>query len=89
MPTISMFFGIIIRIFFNDNKEHKAPHLHAFYNEFEAIYSIESGELLAGELPKKQAKLVEAWIEIRKEDLIANWALAVNGEMPFKIDPLK
>jgi len=89
MPTISMFFGIIIRMFFTDNKEHKIPHIHVQYNEFEAIYAIESGELLAGELPRKQARLVEAWIEIRKEDLLADWQLAVNGEAPFKIDPLK
>lgn len=89
MPTISMFFGIIIRMFFTDNKEHKMPHIHVQYSEYEATYAIESGELLAGELPKKQARLVEAWIEIRKEDLLADWQLAVNGEMPFKIEPLK
>ncbi len=89
MPTISIFFGIIIRMFFNDNKEHKLPHIHAQYNEYEAIYSIETGDLLAGELPRKQSKLVEAWIEIRKEDLNADWILAVNGETPLKIEPLK
>ena len=89
MPTISMFFGIIVRMYFADNKVHKLPHIHVLYNEFEAIYSIETGDLLNGLLPKKQAKLVEAWIEIRRDDLMADWSLAVNGEMPFKIDPLK
>ncbi len=89
MPTISIFFGIIVRMFFHDNKEHKSPHIHIQYNEFEAIYEIQTGELLAGELPKKQAKLVEAWIEIRKEDLLADWILAVNGESLFEIAPLK
>ncbi len=88
VPTISMFFGIIIRMFFVDNKEHKLPHIHVQYNEFEAIYAIETGDLLGGELPKRQAKLVEAWIEIHRDDLIADWTLAVNGEMPFKISPL-
>jgi hypothetical protein len=89
MPTISMFFGIIIRMYFVDNKEHKMPHIHVQYNEFEAIYAIESGELLGGGLPKRQAKLVEAWIEIHNDDLLADWQLAVNGETPFRIDPLK
>jgi len=76
-------------MFFNDNKEHKLPHIHVQYNEFEAIYSIETGDVLAGLIPQKQSKLVEAWIEIRKEDLLADWVLAVNGETPLKIDPLK
>ncbi len=89
MPTISMFFGMIIRMFYADNKEHKVPHIHVQYNEFEAIYAIESGDILAGNLPRKQAKMVEAWIEIHKEDLLADWQLAVNGEVPFRIDPLK
>jgi hypothetical protein len=89
MPTISMFFGILIRMFFYDNKEHKLPHIHVQYNEFEATISIDTGEILEGKLPQKQMRLVQAWIEIRKEDLIANWTLAVNGETPMKIDPLK
>lgn len=88
MPTISLFFGIIIRMFFIDNKEHKLPHIHVQYNEFEAIYAIETGEILGGEIPRRQAKLVEAWIEIHKDDLLADWTLAVSGEMPFKIAPL-
>ena len=51
--------------------------------------TIESGEVLAGSLPKSKMKLVQAWIEIHKEDLLANWKLAVAGETVFKIDPLK
>ncbi len=89
MPTISLFFGIIIRMFFHDNKEHKIPHIHAAYGEYEGVFAIETGELLAGDFPKRQTKLVEAWIEIRRDDLIADWQLAINGETPFKIEPLK
>ena len=89
MPTISMFFGILIRMFFYDNKEHKLPHIHVEYSEFEATISIDTGEILEGKLPQKQLRLVQAWIEIRKEDLLANWTLAVKGETPMKIDPLK
>jgi hypothetical protein len=53
------------------------------------VFSLADGELLAGELPKNKRKLVEAWIEIHREELIADWRLAVNGQEPFKIDPLK
>ncbi len=88
MPTISMFFGIIIRMYFGP-KEHNPPHIHVYYQDFTATFGIESGELLVGEFPRKQTKMVEAWIEIHKEELIADWELCQNGEKPFKIDPLK
>jgi len=65
------------------------PHIHAEYGESKAVFSITKGELLAGELPKNKRKLVEAWIEIHQEELIADWQLAVNGQEPFRIDPLK
>jgi hypothetical protein len=53
------------------------------------VFSITSIELLAGDLPKNKRRLVEAWIEIHQEELIADWQLAVNGQEPFRIDPLK
>lgn len=64
-------------------------HIHAEYGDSQAVFSLDDGELLAGELPKNKRKLVEAWIEIHREELIADWQLAVNGQEPFKIDPLK
>jgi len=88
MPTISMFFGIIIRMYC-DKGEHNPPHFHAYYNEFKAIVDIRKCEIIEGNLPRKQAKLVLAWSEIHQEDLLADWQLATNGELPFKIDPLK
>jgi len=89
MPTISMFFGIIIQLFFFDDEKHHTPHIHARYNEFKASINIETAEILEGELPKRQLRLVQAWIEIHRDELMANWALAVAGETPFKIEPLK
>ena len=65
-----------------------AIHIHAKYAEFEASIKIEDGELLAGELPRKQLRLVQAWIELHKDELFANWEIAVNGENPYKIRPL-
>ena len=88
MPIISMFYGIIIRLYLLDNQQHNTPHIHAKYAEFEASIGIEDGEILAGELPRKQLRLVQAWIELRKDELKADWELAVAGEHPYKIEPL-
>jgi len=85
MPTISMFYGIIIRMFFRDNEKHKLPHIHAEYQGQIGVYSIPEGELLAGSLPNNKQKLVIAWIEIRKEELMADWNLAVSGQKIFTI----
>jgi len=64
MPIISMFYGIIIRLYLIDNQHHNLPHLHAKYAEFEASVGIADGEILSGELPRKQLRLVQAWIEL-------------------------
>ena len=89
MPVISMFYGIIIRMFYLDNKQHYKPHLHAIYQENTAVLEIPSGDLLEGNLPRNKMKLVQAWMEIHQEELSANWELAVNGEQVFKIEPLR
>lgn len=88
MPTISMFYGIIIRMYCAP-EEHNPHHFHAYYGEHVAIIDINSCELKEGFLPKKQLKLVLAWAELRQEDLLADWKLAMNSELPFKIEPLK
>ena len=89
MPVISMFYGIIISLYYFDNKQHKLPHIHAKYGEFESVFSIDTGDSIEGNLPSRTVKLVEAWIEIHREDLAANWELAINGQRIFPIDPLK
>jgi desulfoferrodoxin (superoxide reductase-like protein) len=89
MPTISLFYGIMVLMFYRDNRQHHLPHIHVRYQDEEAVIAIESGEVLQGALPVKQMKLVQAWVELRKEDLMADWQLAVNGEEPFRIAPLQ
>jgi len=89
MPTISMFYGIVIYMYFFDDERHKLPHIHARYQGSEASFSILDGALLSGELPLSRIRLVQAWIEIHRDDLLADWSLAVNGEAPFPIDPLR
>jgi hypothetical protein len=54
-----------------------------------AIVDVNTCEIVQGELPKKQAKLVVAWAELHQEELVADWELASNGELPFNIEPLK
>jgi hypothetical protein len=88
MPTISMFYGILIRMFFNDIERHHLPHIHAEYQGQVGTYAIPDGSLLAGELPPNKHKLVVAWIEIHQDDLVADWELAVNGKKPFPIKGL-
>ena len=85
LPTISMFYGILIRMFFYDTDRHSVPHIHAEYQGQVAVYSIPDGNVLAGKIPTKKHKLVVAWIEIHQEDLLADWELAVNGRKPFPI----
>ena len=89
MPVISMFYGLIIAMYYLDTKQHNLPHIHVKYSGSEAVYSIPDGKLLEGSLPANKEKLVQAWIEIHQEDLMANWELAVTGNAVFRIDPLK
>ena len=89
MPVISMFYGIIVSLYFLDRGKHKKPHLHARYQNKEAVISIPDGQVLGGELPANKLRLVQAWIEIHREELLADWELASQGQTVFKIDPLR
>jgi len=89
MPVISMFYGLIVSMYYLDTKQHNYPHIHVKYAELEAIYKIPDGTILEGSLPGNKEKLIQAWIEIHKEDLMANRQLAIDGNTIFKIDPLK
>jgi hypothetical protein len=89
MPVISMFYGIIVHLYFMDNQRHKKPHIHVTYQDEEAVISIPEGELLDGTLPQNKMKLMRAWVEIHQEELMADWELASKGQLPYKIEPLK
>ena len=84
-----MFYGIIIRMFYLDNKEHHLPHIHIEYAEYKAVIELSSGKMLAGDFPNDKMKLVLAWMEIHKDELMADWKLAVEGQTVFKIEALK
>ena len=70
-------------------KEHNPPHIHVYYQDKNAVFNIIDGLMTEGSIPVKQQKLVVAWIEIHKEELLADWELCQNGEKPYFIDPLK
>ncbi len=89
MAIISMFYGIIISMYFFDNRKHNLPHIHVKYQEDEAVISIPTGKILEGKIPSNKIKLVGAWIEIHKDELMADWELASGGNNIFTIDPLK
>ncbi len=89
MSIISMFYGIIISMYYLDKKQHNLPHIHVKYQDEEAVISIIDGQLLEGALKINKMKLVQAWIEIHNDELIADWDLAIKGETIFKIDPLR
>jgi hypothetical protein len=76
-------------MYFFDNKKHNKPHVHAKYGEHTAVLSIEDGELLDGKLPNNKLKMVQAWIVMHKDELMANWKLAIEGKDLFRIDPLR
>jgi len=85
MPTISIFFGLIVRMYY---KDHQPPHIHVQYQGDKAVIDLESVTLSEGQIPPRCLRLVQAWVEIHKDDLYANWELCRNGEEPFKIMPL-
>jgi len=72
-----------------DNNRHYLPHIHVSYQSDEAVISIEDGKIIEGSLPSKQRKLVDAWVEIHRDELMADWKLAISGQEIFKIDPLR
>ena len=83
MPTISVFFGIVVQMYWRD---HPPPHLHAFYQGFEALFALDDGAVIAGDLPPAAKRIVRAWIADRKEELLANWQRARNS-VPLELVP--
>ena len=84
-----MFYGIIVSMYYLDIKQHHLPHIHVKYQDEEAIFSIPEGNLLEGNVKDSKAKLIIAWIEIHRDELLADWQLAAQGEKVFQIEPLK
>ncbi len=89
MAVLAMFYGIIVSMYFFDTRRHQRPHIHVKYQDQEVVIAIPSGDILEGELKSNKLKLVQAWIEIHQDELMADWELASQGEQVFKIEPLR
>ncbi len=88
MPELSRFYNIVIKMIYKDNTQHNKPHFHVYFAEYEASVGID-GDLLAGSLPVKQLRMVQAWAAIHEDELYSAWNNAVRN-IPFeKIEPLK
>jgi len=85
MPTISAFYWILVRMFYND---HPPPHFHARYGEFEATVDIETLEIIEGELPTRAFHLVQVWAMMHREELLEDWRLCRENRVSAKIEPL-
>jgi len=87
MPTISMFYGILIQMYWD---EHAPPHFHAIYGEYKASVDIKSLTVSEGALPRRATQLVLDWAELhQKELLLLDWDRCQNKQQPQPIEPLK
>ena len=89
MPELARFFGIIIRMFAEPAGPHHRPHFHAYYQDDVGIFAIDPMELMAGSLPQRQRRFVEAWAEIHQAELLTAWEHLQAGSPPGKIEPLR
>ena len=89
MLELSRFYGIVVRMFVEPNGKHNEPHFHAYYQEHSVVVSIAAVSILAGSLPRKQQRLVEAWAELHQEELLADWNLLLAGQSIEPIKPLQ
>jgi len=89
MGRITAFLGIVLYMYPEVNGRHKRPHLHAIYGEEECVLSIPEGEVLAGEMPAKQLRNIQTFIDMRTEELNLNWRLCMEGKDVIWIDPIR
>ncbi len=89
MPELSRFFGIIIRMYLEVNDPHQLPRFHAYYQSDVAVIGLDPVELIAGALPRRQRRFVEAWAELHQQELIADWRRLQDGQVPLPIAPLE
>jgi Domain of unknown function (DUF4160) len=89
VPELSRFFGIVIRMYAEAGAPHHEAHFHAYYHDSVGIYRVDPVDLIAGELPARQKRFVEAWAELHQEELLVDWNRLQGGERPLPIEPLK
>ena len=88
MPELSRFFGIIVRMFTEAGGQHHVAHFHAYWQDEVAVIRIELVDVIAGSLPTRQRRLVEAWAELHQRELLDDWDRLQQGQPPVPIEPL-
>ena len=86
MPTISIFYGILIKMLFDD---HNPPHFHAEYGEYELVVTINPIKIIKGDAPKRVKSMILEWTALHQEELLQDWELCANMQTPFSIEPLE
>jgi hypothetical protein len=89
VPELSRFFGIVIRMFTEIGEPHHRPHFHAYHQGRMAVFGIDPIDVIAGELPRRQRRMVEAWAEIHQIELLTAWERLQAGRLPEPIEPLR
>lgn len=88
MPELSCFYGILIRMYMELGAPYSLPYFHVYYEGQQAVFTIDPVEMIEGQIPAKQKRLVEAWAEIHQLELMNDWVLLQQGQSPNKIEPL-
>jgi hypothetical protein len=89
LPEISRFYGVSIYIYFERSVRHHEPHFHASYGEYDASFAIDPPQLIAGDLPRRQFRLVLAWAELHQAELMEDWHRAIIGRTVLPIEGLR
>jgi hypothetical protein len=89
MPELSRFYGVIVRMYMEAGAPHHLPHFHAYYGDDVGVFGLDPIELIAGSLPRRPRRLVEAWAELHVDELTVDWARLQAGQSALPIDPLE
>ena len=89
MPELCRFYGIVIQMYFEEGERHHRPHFHARYQDHLAAFAIQPVGMIAGSLPQRQRRLVEAWAELHQAELLRDWEKLASGKAPDSIEPLQ
>jgi hypothetical protein len=89
MPELARFYGIVVRMFAEAGERHHRPHFHVVSGHSEAVFAVDDLMILAGTLPVRERRLVEAWAELHRAELLENWARLQAGGRVARIEPLR
>ena len=89
MPILSTFYGLIVRMYAEGDEKHHKPHIHVTYQGVQYVIGLDGENLSSPTLKGKRREYLDVWMDIHKDDLMANWELLSAGDPAFRIDPLR